>query len=95
MGIRLGLVAKLLVDDSHLNIDPTCPVSVIVPPLPVEQTVAPPLVVPPTDGASSVITTELKLDGQGAGGVIVQVKVYVLPGTNPMAVAFALVASSK
>jgi hypothetical protein len=67
-------VAPLSVDDSHLKIAPSCPDSVIVPLilLPVQKAVAP-AVVPPTEGASSVIVAELEFGEHGADGVIVQV----------------------
>lgn len=66
-------VVPLSVENSHLIIFPACPERVIVPPLLPEHTVASVLVVPPTVGASSVITTELEFVGQGAAAVIVQV----------------------
>src|SRR6185312_16288083 len=68
-------VTPLSVDVSHLTTLPSWPESVIVPPLLPVQTVGPPLVVPPMVGASSITVTELEFVLQGAGGVMVQVKV--------------------
>jgi hypothetical protein len=67
-------VVPLSVENSHLTIVPTCPVKAIVPLLPVPaQYVLPPVAVPPTDGASSIIVTALEFGVHGAPGVIVQV----------------------
>ena len=82
-------------DDSQRVIVPLCPLSVIVPLLLPEHTVAEPAVVPPKESALSVMITLLVVGAHGAAGVIVQVKVYVVPGTRPLAVAFGSVLSSK
>jgi hypothetical protein len=67
-------VAPLSIDDSHLITAPNCPESVIAPlALVPAQKVLPPAVVPPMEGASSVIVTILEFGVQGAAGVIVQV----------------------
>jgi hypothetical protein len=82
-------VVPLSMDDSHLTTLPTWPVNVIEPlTLLPEQKLLAPAVVPPTEGRSFVIVTELELGVQGADGVIVQVNWYTWPATNPLTVAF-------
>ena len=67
-------VTPLSVEDSHLITPPVCPLSEIVPllPLPAQKVLAP-VVVPPTEGALSVIITKLEFGVHGSAGVIVQV----------------------
>ena len=67
-------VAPLSVEDSHLNMLPICPVNVITPLmlLPAQKAIVP-AVVPPADGASSVMITEAEFAKQGAAAFIVQV----------------------
>ena len=83
------------VENDQPKIAPTCPVKVMLPLFVPAHTAVVPPAVPPLEGKSTCTITLLVLGGQGAEPEIVQVNVYVCPGTNPLTMAFGNVASLK